>query len=240
MTRAASATLNAEANGLSEGLAETEWVASWLGLARDLQYNMRQRDTLNREFSATAIISEGDSQLDMAAIIDAKSLYDKFNREQYSGAEGRAALEVCVIRDSLEALGGRARWVPHEENPVDCLSKLKGNTSRLLQLLRDHSFCLVSEDQELERRKNYREQTGKRTLDPTSPPSSQPHPPSDREYFGWPVCRRRMTDLLVCPRSAIDLFERSPTTHLSAPGIAATCPICPLCRGHLPSCRWKL
>ena len=125
MTRAASATLNAEANGLSEGLAETEGVASWLGLTRDLQYNMRQRDTLNREFSATAIISEGDSQLDMAAIIDARSLYDNLNREQYSGAERRAALEVCVSRDSLEALGGRARWVPHEENPADCLSKLK-------------------------------------------------------------------------------------------------------------------
>ena len=239
MTRAAAATLNAEANGLSEGLAETEWVASWLGLARDLQYNMRQRDTLNREFNTTAIISEGDSELDMAAIIDAKSLYDNLNREQYSGAERRAALEVCVIRDSLEALGGRARWVPHEENPVDCLSKLKGNTSRLLQLLRDYSFCLISEDQELERRKNYREQTGKRTLDPTLPPSSRPHPLRDRECFGWPVLRRLMTDLLVCLRSTRDLFERSPTTHLSAPGIAVTCPIFLLCRVHLPKCRRK-
>ena len=68
----------------------------------------------------------------MAAITDAKSLYDNLTREQYSGAEKRSALEICVIRDSLASLGGAARWVPHEENPVDCMTKLKGNTSRML------------------------------------------------------------------------------------------------------------
>ena len=74
----------------------------------------------------------------MAAITDAKSMYDNLTREHNSGAEKRAALELCVIKDSLDRLGGTARWVPHEKNPVDCMTKLKGNAAMMLELLRRH------------------------------------------------------------------------------------------------------
>eukprot|EP00973_Karenia_brevis_P025983 3585266-Karenia_brevis.AAC.1 len=57
-------------------------------------------------------------------------------QEQYTGAERRAALEICVIRDSLDSLGGKARWVPLDKNPADCLSKLKGNVEALLIMMR--------------------------------------------------------------------------------------------------------
>ena len=113
-----------ESCALSETLADAEWVASWLGLAKDLKYDLRERNSLNRDIKITSILSEKDCELD---ITDAKSLYDALHQEQYTGAEKRAALEVCVIRDSLESLGGKARWVPHDKNPVDCLTKLSGN-----------------------------------------------------------------------------------------------------------------
>ena len=77
-----------------------------------------------------------------------------------------AALEICVIRDSLESLGGSCRWVPHEQNPVDGMTKLKGNTARLLELLQTGSYKLTMEDSELAARKEYRAQTGKRNPRP--------------------------------------------------------------------------
>ena len=94
-------------------------------------------------------MTEKDIDLPVAAVTDAKSLYDNLNQEQLTGAEKRSALEICVIRDSLEALGGKARWVPHQENPADPLTKLKGNTERLLRLMRDATYQLVDEKEEI-------------------------------------------------------------------------------------------
>ena len=86
MNRSGSSTLLVEANAMSEGLADAEWVASWIGLAKDYRYDLRKRDLLNREFRITSIMStDDDSQMNMAAITDAKSLYDNLVREQYSG-----------------------------------------------------------------------------------------------------------------------------------------------------------
>ena len=107
--RAAPSTLLNEATGMSEALADSEWIASWFGLAKDLEYDLRKRHLLNREIKIASLTTCHDnSELDLATITDAKSLYDNLMQEQYTGAEKRAALEICVIRDSLESLGGRA------------------------------------------------------------------------------------------------------------------------------------
>ena len=82
---------------MSEGLAQAEWVASWIGLARDLSYDVRKRIVTSRQFEVTSIISKGDSDRDVAAVMDAKSLYDNLTREQWSANERRAALETSNI-----------------------------------------------------------------------------------------------------------------------------------------------
>ena len=164
--KAGASTLLVEAQALSESLADAEWVASWIGLAKDLQYDLRKRNLLNREIQITSIMSEPKSDLDLALVTDAKSLYDNLTQEQYTGAEKRAALEICVCRDSLHSLGGKARWVPHHENPVDCLTKVKGNAQRLLQMLKAGTFKLTDEEAELAQRKEYREATGKKVPRP--------------------------------------------------------------------------
>ena len=162
------------------GLADAEWVASWIGLAKDYKYDLRNRDLLNREFRITSIMStEDDSQMNLAAITDAKSVCDNLVREQYSGAEKRAALEMCVIKDSLESLGGKARRVPHDVNPTDCRTKLKGNASEMLKLLRTGRYRLTEEEAELIKRKEYREATGMRT------------PRPKRQHEGHTAYRRR-------------------------------------------------
>ena len=92
-----------EASGLSECPADSEWVASWIGIAKSTTYDMRKRHELNREMQISAVIRESDSALkELLAVTDAKSMYDKLTWEQYTRAEKRAALEFCVIRDSLD------------------------------------------------------------------------------------------------------------------------------------------
>eukprot|EP00971_Amphidinium_carterae_P166027 3290721-Amphidinium_carterae.1 len=108
MKRAGSSTLLVEANALSAGLAQAEWISSWLGLATDLNYKLPMRDKENRRLQIQALMREPeDSNMRLVAALDAKSLYDNLQREAFSGAERRAALEIAVIRDSLRAIGGR-------------------------------------------------------------------------------------------------------------------------------------
>jgi hypothetical protein len=186
MGRAASSTLMVEANALSEGLAEAEYVATWIGLARDEHFNMRERDNNNRKLQISSIMSSDDDALKyrVAAVVDAKSLYDNLHREQMTGAEKRAALEIAVIRDSLQSLGGVCRWIPHEQNAADALTKLRGNAARLLTLLRDARLKLTNESEELQNRAEYRERTGQRnprpnqtTLNKSEKRSAQRAPP---------------------------------------------------------------
>ena len=73
---------------------------------------------------------------------------------------------MCAIKKSLESLGDAARWVPHEVNPTDCMTKLKGNASQMLQLLRTGRYRLTEEAAELVKRKEYREATGMRNPRP--------------------------------------------------------------------------
>ena len=48
-------------------------------------------------------------------MMDAKALFDK---------DDRAALEVAIIKESLLAVGGRPRWIPHNVNPSGALTKV--------------------------------------------------------------------------------------------------------------------
>jgi hypothetical protein len=124
----------------------------------------------------------------VAAVVDAKSVYDNLHREQMTGAEKRAALEIAVIRDSLQSLGGVCRWIPHEQNAADALTKLRENAARLLTLLRDARLKLTNEGEESRNRAEYRERTGHRnprpnqtTLSKSEKSLAQRAPPSKRK-----------------------------------------------------------
>ena len=93
--RSAPSSLLSEADGMSEALADRECVASWIGLCNDLTRNMRQKHKLNRanQFAALSTCHD-DSELDLAIITDAKSLFDALTQKQHPGAGMRAALEA--------------------------------------------------------------------------------------------------------------------------------------------------
>ena len=58
-------------------------------------------------------------------------------------------MEISVIRDSMDSVGATARWVPHELNVSDCLTKRKGNSEPLLKLLKTGKYRLIIEEDEL-------------------------------------------------------------------------------------------
>ena len=60
---------------------QTEWVASWIGLCKDVNYDLRKRSLLDREIKIAALTMSHDySELDLEAITDAKSLFDNLMR----------------------------------------------------------------------------------------------------------------------------------------------------------------
>ena len=63
-------------------------------------------------------------------------------------------------------MDGEIRWVPHEKNSVDCLTKVKGNVLPLLELMKTSRYKLVGEEQEMAQRADYRAATGKRNPRP--------------------------------------------------------------------------
>ena len=58
--KAGGSTLLNEAHAFSTSLADGEWIASWLGLAKSLEYDLKRRNELNREIKIMNILSEKD------------------------------------------------------------------------------------------------------------------------------------------------------------------------------------
>ena len=82
MRRSASNVLYTESFAMSDGLAFGEWMATWIGLARDINYCMAERDTLNRQIQLTNIMTHAESDLPvLLSVTDSKSLFDNMIRE---------------------------------------------------------------------------------------------------------------------------------------------------------------
>ena len=76
-------------------------------------------------------------------VVDAKSLYDHLVKETVGSAEDRrTAIEMQVIRQSMNETRASIRWVPHPRMFMDCLTKRAGNRSSLEELLYSGRFCL--------------------------------------------------------------------------------------------------
>ena len=86
--------------------------------------------------------------------MDAKSLYDALISEQQNQDDERAALEASMIKEDMETLGAIPRWVPHDKNPADALTKAEGAHAEPLAKLLQSAHCTIrSEQQELMDRK---------------------------------------------------------------------------------------
>lgn len=80
------------------------------------------------------------------AIVDAKSLFDYLSRETVGGQDRRTAIEIQIIREDLCNLNEQVRWVDHPAMVADPLTKVKGNTAPMYQLLDSGRFSVKAEE----------------------------------------------------------------------------------------------
>ena len=104
----------------------------------------------------TVVVADSHLQVDPSTVcvIDAESAFDHLLRESTGGHCRRTAQELCVIRRSMQTLGSKYRWVPHERMVVDALTKWHGNSVTMLRLLRDGVLSIVDDHRELAMRKS--------------------------------------------------------------------------------------
>jgi len=94
-------------------------------------------------------------------VMDAKALYDALLSEQQNQEDERAALECSMIEEDMELLGCRPRWVPHDKNPADALTKCEGaHFEPMSRLLRTSTFSIREESEELEQRRAVKDVLG--------------------------------------------------------------------------------
>ena len=156
LRRKAGNTMLCESISLSTALGALErQIAMWNSF-RLSRFDPRQQaesdDHRGRRGAPTVIASDDPGFTDplSVAIIDAKSLFDAAATEQSSGDCDRSALEVAIIQDSIARCRGRVRWVPHNFNPSDALTKVAGAHEKpMMDLLRTSRLKIQAEEQAL-------------------------------------------------------------------------------------------
>ena len=153
LRRKAGSTMLCESVSLSTALGALEkQVSTWRSICFsrfDARQQAEEDDAGGLQGAATVLASEDPLFSDplSLAVVDAKSIFDASTTEQSQGSDDRTALETAIIRDSLSRLKGRVRWIPHNCNPSDSLTKLfQAHEKPMMDLLRTNHFQIQAED----------------------------------------------------------------------------------------------
>ncbi|CAE7305094.1 unnamed protein product, partial [Symbiodinium sp. KB8] len=154
LRRKASSSMLCEAIALSAATAALEKQDALWDALRISFYNPRQRqrteaETLELQGKSSVIATEAPLYRDprSLAIIDAKALFDSLLSDQPCDCE-RTNLEIAVIRESLQVCRARTRWVPHNVNPADALTKFQGcHLEPLVKMLKSSRYQISDEDE---------------------------------------------------------------------------------------------
>ena len=160
LRRKAASTTLCESISLSTALASLEKQAATMKSFRFSRYDPSQvvedMDVLMGLRGPPVVISTEDPRHqdpEAVAIIDAKSVYDSTasSERQFQGDDDRAALEAAMIQESLAKLRARLRWLPHNLNPADSLTKLPSaaHMAPLYTLLQKKGMVIQQEEIEL-------------------------------------------------------------------------------------------
>ena len=149
---------------MSEGLAEAEWVRGVFEEVTNPSFNIISWESQSRHRGLIAAGHSKDPSREMPkllSICDAKSLYDHLHSETAGcSADRRTAIEIQIIRASLDAQGGQVRWVDHCGMHVDAMTKRGGNIPLLQTLMRTGRIAITEEAATLEK---HRENPGMRS-----------------------------------------------------------------------------
>ena len=106
---------------------------------------------------------------------DSKGVFDSLNNELPQD-DKKSAVEMPIIEELLQRMNGRSRWIPHNVNPSDGLTKLKGaHMQPLMDLLQSGCYHLKTEEVNLAERAAQKETQGRATRQKVSGRSSGLH-----------------------------------------------------------------
>ncbi|CAK0875266.1 unnamed protein product [Prorocentrum cordatum] len=91
------------------------------------------------------------------SVADAKGIYDTLSKlTSGTKSDRRAAIDLAVVRETMDRIGSAIRWVPHPHMPVDCLTKadLAKTNAAQLALLKPGMLRLRSEEDSLKDRRD--------------------------------------------------------------------------------------
>ena len=81
----------------------------------------------------------------------------------FRGNIKKSVVETPIIVEFMKRMRGRARWVPHNFNPGDALTKLKGtHLEPMMTMLKSSMYHLKTEEVNLAERAAEKEATGKK------------------------------------------------------------------------------
>ena len=143
---------------MSEALAEVEWIRGIFGEMTDPKFSIVEWRSRTRHHGLLVAARTVDPKRELPKVLticDAKSLYDHLHSET-SGctADRRTAIEIQIIRSSLDAQGADVRWVDHHGMYADAMTKRNGNIPLLQTMMRTARICISEEKAILEKHKD--------------------------------------------------------------------------------------
>ena len=112
LKRVVGSTFAGESQVLMDGLGHAEWVACHLAEAKHHDFSLASREKYLKDFG-------------LQAIVDCKSIFDHLQHYSSPGSVGdkRVAIDLVIIRETLQRLHGSIRWAPTWLQLADALTK---------------------------------------------------------------------------------------------------------------------
>ena len=112
LKRVVGSTFAGESQVLMGGLGHAEWIACHLAEAKYRDFSLAEREKYMESFG-------------LQAIVDCKSIYDHLQSYASPGSVGdkRVAIDLVIVRETLQRLHGSIRWAPTWIQLADALTK---------------------------------------------------------------------------------------------------------------------
>ena len=149
LKRKCPSTSAAETQITSEALAEVEWIRGLFEELTNLRFNIVEWAARSRHRGLMVAAHSSDTEMRLPKVLsigDAKSLYDHLRTETSGGAnDRRTAIDIQIIRSSMDAQDATVRWVDHSGMHADVMTKKNGNVP-LLQILKRTGRMRITEE----------------------------------------------------------------------------------------------
>lgn len=153
LPRVVNSTLSAEAQAMSSATGMLEWILLLVSEALDGPSSLR-------------CVWQKASLRTSIALTDCKSLYDHLTSKSAPTLDDkRTALDVVIVRDSLEKTHANLRWIPTDRMVADALTKESPEAMDLMRAcLRAGQYQISDEDDVLELRASERARRKERAV----------------------------------------------------------------------------